>query len=92
MESCGDGQEMDVMSGISWEGCDGVRDVMEGLQNMAALEFAIRPHSYQAHVNIRVLHEVSVRMNYVSSGHEPKLLLESFIDEADGMSWIWRWW
>ena len=63
---------------------------MEGLLNRVALEFAIRPHSYQARVVIRVLHEVSFGMNYVSGGQ--KLLLESFIDEAGGMSWNWRWW
>ena len=68
MESRGDGQEMDVMGGISWEGCDGVRDVMDGLMNMAALEFAIRPHSYQASVIIRVLHKVSFGKNYVILG------------------------
>jgi hypothetical protein len=82
MESRGDGQEMDVMSGINWEGCEGVRDHMEGVLNLAALEFSVRPHSYQALVLLRVLHEVSYGQNYISSGHEQKILLEAFINEV----------
>jgi hypothetical protein len=81
MESKGDGQEMDVMSGINWEGCEGVKDVMEGVLNMAALEFSIRRHSFQALVLLRVLHEVGYGQNYVNTGHEEKILTEAFINE-----------
>ena len=82
METKGDGQEMDVMSGINWEGCEGVKDVMEGIFNMAALEFSIRPHSYQALVLLRVLHEVGYGQNYVSTAFEQKNLIESFVNEV----------
>jgi hypothetical protein len=77
MESQGDQQEMDATSCISWEGWDGVRDVMEGLLYMTILEFSIRPNSLQA----LMLHEVSSWMIYITSGHEQKILLESFVNE-----------
>jgi hypothetical protein len=55
---------------------------MEGIFNMAALEFSIRPHSYQALVLLRVLHEVGYGQNHVNTGHEQKNLIESFVNEV----------
>ena len=41
------GQSMDIDTGISWESCEGMREVMEGVLSLVALEHTIRPHSYQ---------------------------------------------
>ena len=44
-----------------------VKDVMEALLNLAALEFSIRPHSYQALVMLRVIHENNIGANHTKT-------------------------
>ena len=40
-ESRGNEEEVNMVCGLSWEGLQGVKDIMEALLNLAALEFSI---------------------------------------------------
>ena len=54
-----DGRSIDVETGIMWENAEGVKEVMEAVLNLVAVEQAIRPHSFLGIAMLRVLHEVS---------------------------------
>ena len=77
-----DGQSMDIDTDISWENCEGMKEVMEGVLNLVALEHAIRPHSHQGIVILRVLHEVAYGQNYVSTAHDQRQVVETFVNEV----------
>ena len=51
-----------------WEPCRGVYEVVEGLLNYAAAEHCIRPHSHEALVILRVLHELRWLANVSKKG------------------------
>ena len=40
-ETRGNEDEINMVCSLSWEGLEGVKDIMEALLNLAALEFAI---------------------------------------------------
>ena len=61
---------------MSWEGLEGVKEVMEALLNLAALEFSILPHSFQSLVIVRGFHKNNLRANHSGTAHE--VLLEAF--------------
>ena len=77
-----DGQSMDIDTGISWENCEGIKEVMEGVLNLVALEHAIHPHSHQGIVILRLLHEVAYGQNYVSTAHDQRQVIEAFVNEV----------
>ena len=81
METNYEGSEMNVGTGISWEGCVSVRDIVECLLNMIALDHCVRPHNYGSLVILRVLHENQYGLNFVKNTHEQRTLLESYINE-----------
>ena len=41
LESRGNKDEVNMVCGLSWDGLEGVKDIMESLLNLAALEFSI---------------------------------------------------
>ena len=76
------GQSMDIDTCISWENCEDMKEVMEGMLNLVALEHAIRPHSHQGIVILRVLNEVVYGKNYVYNVHDQRQVLEIFVNEV----------
>ena len=60
------------------EELQGVKDIMEAHLNLVALEFAIRPHSFQALVILRVILENDLVANHAGTASRQKLLLETF--------------
>ena len=72
---------MDIDTGISWESCEGMKEVMEGVLNLLALEHSIRSHSHQGIVILRVLYEVAYGQNYVSTAHDQRQVIETFVNE-----------
>ena len=57
-ETRGNEDEINMVCGLSWEGLEGVKEIME-----SALEFSIRPHSFQALVMLRVMHKNNLPPN-----------------------------
>ena len=55
---------------------------MEALLNLEALEFSIRPHSFQALVMLRVIYKKIIVANNIGTVHEQKLLLKAFSNEC----------
>ena len=43
-----DGRSLDVDMGFMWENAEGVKEVMEAVLNLVAVEQAMRPHSFMA--------------------------------------------
>ena len=67
----------------SWD----VKNIIVALLNLAALEFSIQPHSFQALVMLRVIHENDLGSNHIwgplmGTSCEQKLLLEVFCNEC----------
>ena len=48
-----------MVCGLSWEGLKGVKDIMEELLNLAALEFFMRPHYCWAALTYKPKHNLS---------------------------------
>ena len=69
---------MEINTGISWENCEGMKQVMEGMLNLVALEHAIRSHSHQGIVILRVAYG----QNYVSTTHDLRQVVEIFVNEV----------
>ena len=44
-ETRGNKDEINQVCGLSWEGLEGVKEIIQALLNFAALEFFIQPHS-----------------------------------------------
>ena len=53
----GNKDDVNMVCGLTCEGLEGVKDIMEALLNLAALDFSIQPDSFQALVMLRIIHE-----------------------------------
>ena len=58
-----DGRSLNVDTGIMWENAEGLKEVMEAVLNLVAVEQAMRPHLFMGIVMLRALHEVSFGNN-----------------------------
>ena len=67
---------MDIDTGIFWESCEGMKELIEGVLNLVALEHNFCPHSQHGIVILRVLHEVAYGQNYVSTSHDQRQVIE----------------
>ena len=87
LENQGTEDRINMVGGPNWEEVGYVKDIMEALMNLAALEFSIRPHSFQALLMLRVIHDNDLGSNHVGrpfmgTNREQNLLLEAFCNEC----------
>ena len=74
-----DGKGMVLHTNKHWEPCRGVYEVVEGFLNYVATEHCIRPHSHEALVILRVLHELRWLANVSKKGVSQGRQLEELI-------------
>ena len=66
----------------AWEEADTIKDVLDGLYNLTAATFQIRPWDWSALVILRVAHECAFFSGCSSSRVQQKRILEEFINEC----------
>ena len=88
-ETMGNEDVINMMCGLSWEGLEGVKEIMESLLNLSALEFSIHPLSIQALVMIRVILENNLGANHSRTARKQKVLLDAFCNKCLQQNNVW---
>ena len=81
-QGSGDSGETHYAVDEVWEEADSIKDLMDGLHNMAATVFQIRPWDWSILVIMRICHECGFFSGCSSSRAQQQRILEEFIDEA----------
>ena len=78
----GEGGETHYSVDEAWEEADTIKDLLDGLFNLAAATFQIRPWDWSPLVILRVSHECGYFSGCSKSRPEQKRILEEFINEC----------
>ena len=78
----GEGGETHYSVDEAWEEADTIKDLLDGLFNLAAATFQIRPWDWSPLVILRVSHECGYFSGCSKSRQEQKRILEEFINEC----------
>ena len=81
-QGSGDSGETHYAVDEVWEEADSIKDLLDGLYNMAAAVFQIRPWDWSILVIMRVCHDCGFFSGCSSSRAQQQRILEEFINEA----------
>ena len=81
-QGSGDSGETHYAVDEVWEEADSIKDLLDGLYNMAAAVFQIRPWDWSILVILRICHDCGFFSGCSSSRAQQQRILEEFIDEA----------